>query len=337
MKSVGQFRALPIEDPLSLVDRDIPTPIAGENDLLVRVEAVSVNPADFRVRMRKADDGQFSVLGWDVAGEVIEVGQAVSGFSIGDAVFYAGNLDRPGANSEYHVVDAAIVGHRPKSLDAAAAAALPLTALTAWEALFERFGLRMEGPPTDRSLLIVGGAGGVGSIAIQLARLVPGLNVIATASRPESRAWCEKLGAHAVINHFGSMEGELAALGRQPPDFVLLLNDPDRHYSAIAQMLAPQGAICCIVPFAEPVDMNMLQRKSASFLWEFMFTRPMFNTPDKAEQGRILNHIATLIDEGRLVSTTAETLGSINAVNLRNAHARLESGRTVGKLVLAGF
>lgn len=337
MKSVGQFRALPIEDPLSLVDQDIPTPIAGENDLLVRVEAVSVNPADFRVRMRKADDGQFAVLGWDVAGEVIEVGQAVSGFSVGDAVFYAGNLDRPGANSEYHVVDAAIVGHRPKSLDAAEAAALPLTALTAWEALFERFGLRMEGPPTDRSLLIVGGAGGVGSIAIQLARLVPGLNVIATASRPESRAWCEKLGAHAVVNHFGNMEAELAASGRQPPDFVLLLNDPDRHYPAIAQMLAPQGAICCIVPFAEPVDMNMLQRKSASFLWEFMFTRPMFDTPDKAAQGRILGQVASLIDEGRLVSTTAETLGSINAVNLRNAHARLESGRTVGKLVLAGF
>lgn len=336
MKSVGLFRALPVEDPEALIDRDIPAPTPGDADLLVRVEAISVNPADYRMRKRKADDGQFSVLGWDVAGEVVAVGRAVAGFSVGDAVYYAGDLTRPGGNSEFHVVDAAIVGHRPKSLDAAAAA-LPLTSLTAWEALFERLGLRIGGPQTARTLLIVGGAGGVGSIAIQLARLVPGLTVLATASRPESRAWCARLGAHAVIDHFSDMAGQLAELGCPAPEMILLLNDPDRHYPALAEILAPQGRICSVVPFDRPVDLNLIMRKSAGFVWEFMFTRPMFGTADKAAQGRILQSIAALIDEGRLVSTATGMLGPINAANLRAAHARLESGRTVGKLVLAGF
>jgi zinc-binding alcohol dehydrogenase family protein len=337
MKAVGLFRALPIEDPESLIDRELPVPTPRETDLLVRVEAISVNPVDFRVRKRKADDGAFAVLGWDVAGEVVAVGSTVSGFAVGDAVFYAGDLKRPGANSEYHVIDAAIVGHRPKTLDAARAAALPLTALTAWESLFERIGLSKDGAPVNKSLLIVGGAGGVGSIAIQLARLVPGLDVIATASRSESRKWCEKLGAHAVIDHFGDMGAEIAELGRPAPDLILILNDPDRHYPAIADILAPQGRICSIVPFSTPPNLNLLQQKSASFAWESMFTRAVFNTPDKDVQGKILNEVAAMIDDGRLVSTAAEALGTINAENLRLAHARLERGRTIGKIVLAGF
>ncbi|WP_157091830.1 alcohol dehydrogenase catalytic domain-containing protein [Methylobacterium nodulans] len=196
MKSVGLFKSLPIEDPESLVERDISTPIPGDADLLVRVEAIAVNPADYRVRRRKADDGAFAVLGWDVAGELVATGSAGAGVSVGDAVSYAGDLPRPGGTSEFHAVNAAIVGHRPTLLTPAQAAALPLTALTAWEALFDRFGLSPDASSERRTLLIVGGAGGVGSIAIQLARLVPGLTVIATASRPLSRAWCERLGAH---------------------------------------------------------------------------------------------------------------------------------------------
>jgi len=337
MKAVGHFRALPIEDPQSLIDQDIPMPEPRATDLLVRVEAISVNPVDFRMRKRKADDGGFAVLGWDVAGEVVHVGSAVSGFAVGDAVFYAGDLKRPGANSEYHAVDAALVGRRPKSLNAIEAAALPLTALTAWEALFERIGFQREGAPIPKSLLIIGGAGGVGSMAIQLARLVPGLDVIATASRAQSRAWCETLGAHAVINHFGDVAAELAAIGRPAPDFVLMLNDPDRHYPVMADSLAPQGTICSIVPFSSPPDLNRIQAKSASFVWESMFTRPVFNTPDKGVQGDILSKVAAMIDGGQLVSTAASTLGIIDAANLRRAHAQLEEGRTIGKIVLAGF
>jgi zinc-binding alcohol dehydrogenase family protein len=325
MKSVGLLRALPIEDPQSLFDQDIPAPALGDGDLLVRVEAISVNPADCRARKRKADDGQF------------QVGPAVTGFAVGDAVYYAGDLTRPGANSEFHAVDAAIVGRRPRSLTAAEAAAIPLTALTAWEALFEGLGLPLDGSAVERTLLIVGGAGGVGSIAIQLARLVPGLTVIATASRPESRAWCEQLGAHAVIDHFADIAAQLARLGHPAPEIVLLLNAPDRHYPVMADLLAPQGSICSIVPFERPIDLNPIMRKSARFVWEFMFTRSMFDTADKAKQGQILDRVAALIDEGRLQSTATETLGTINAANLRAAHAWLEAGRTVGKLILAGF
>lgn len=337
MKSVGVLKALSIEDPESLIERDIPEPVPGAGDLLVRVQAVSVNPADYRQRRRKQDDGRFEVLGWDVAGEVVGLGADVAGFAVGDAVYYAGDLSRPGANSELHVVDAAIVGHRPKSLSPESAAALPLTALTAWEALIDRMGLSLQAPAGTHTLLIVGGAGGVGSMAILLARQVPGLTVVATASRPESRAWCEELGAHAVIDHFGDMGAQLKALGLAAPDLILLLNDPDRHYPALAELIAPQGKLCCIVPFAASPDLNLLMRKSVSFLWEFMFTRSLFSTGDRARQGAILDSVAAMVDGGQLVSTASEVLGPIAAATLRAAHRQLESGRTVGKLVLSGF
>lgn len=337
MKAIGVVRALPAEDPDALVARNIAAPRPDPRDLLVRVEAISVNPADYRQRMRKEDDGTFAVLGWDVAGEVIEIGTAVSGFSVGDAVYYAGDLTRPGANSELHVVDAALVGHRPRSISASAAAALPLTALTAWETLFEHLGLATDRPEENRVLLIVGGAGGVGSMAIQLARLVPGLTVIATASRPQSRAWCKKLGAHAIIDHTEDMRAQISRLGYPAPHLILLANAPDRHYLALAELVAPQGHICSIVPFDNPVDMNLLMRKSVSFAWEFMFTRSMFQTSDMVRQGAILNAVARLVDDGRLISTETETLGPITVDNLRRAHALLEQGRTIGKLVLAGF
>ncbi|WP_186260504.1 zinc-binding alcohol dehydrogenase family protein [Burkholderia gladioli] len=337
MKAVGQFRALPIEDPESLVDREIAMPAPRDSDLLVRVEAISVNPFDVHTRKRKPDDGVFSVLGWDVAGEVVEVGANVSSFSVGDAVFYAGDKSRPGANSEYHVVDAALVGHRPKTLDATRAAALPLTTLTAWESLYEGLGLRIDGGHVNKSLLIVGGAGGVGSMAIQLARLVPGLDVVATASRPQSQAWCKDLGAHAVIDHFSDMRAQMETLGRRAPDLILILNNPDHHYAALADLIAPQGRMCSIVPFAAAPNLNQIQPKSVSFHWESVFTRPVFDTPDKKLHGEILNEVAVMIDDGHLISTAGEALGYINAQNLRLAHAHLEQGQTIGKIVLAGF
>ncbi|TCU06296.1 zinc-binding alcohol dehydrogenase family protein [Rhizobium sullae] len=337
MKAIGHFKALPVDNAEALVDLELPKPTPGTRDLLVAVEAISVNPADFRVRGRKVDDGQAAILGWDVAGTVVGMGDEVDGFALGDAVYYAGDLTRPGANSEYHAADHRIVGHRPARLSAIEAAALPLTVLTAWEALFERLGLSPEDRGTGKTLLIVGGAGGTGSVAIQLARLVPDLTVIATASRPESRTWCEKLGAHAVIDHFGDMPAQLAAFGRTNVDLVLILNDPDRHYPALAEILTPQGKICSIVPFTGSPEINLIMQKSATFVWEFMFTRSMFGTPDIDRQRVILNSAAKLIDDGRLISTLSESLGSINSANLRAAHARLESGRTIGKIVLSGF
>jgi zinc-binding alcohol dehydrogenase family protein len=337
MKAVGVYKPLPADDPASLVDLVLPVPVPGPRDLLVRVEAISVNPADYRVRGRKADDGQPAVLGWDVAGAVVSVGGEVSGFRVGDAVYYAGDLNRPGANAEFHAVDARIVGRRPRTFSAAQAAAVPLTALTAWEALFERLGLSMDGGNRLRSLLVVGGAGGVASMAIQLAALIPDVAVIATASRAESRAWCLELGADAVIDHAGDLRRQLAELGRGEVDAILLANDPDRHFPVLAEILAPQGALCCVVPFDRPPDLNALMRKSAVFSWEFMFTRSMFGTRDIARQGEILDAVAGLIDAGRIASVATSVLEPIDAANLRQAHRLLETGRTIGKVTLQGF
>lgn len=338
MKAVGTYKAFPVDHPEALVDQEIPVPVPGALDLLIRVEAISVNPADYRVRSRKADDGQFAILGWDVAGTVAATGPNVAPeFKPGDAVYYAGDLTRPGANSEFHAVDSRIVGHRPRQLSASEAAAIPLTALTAWEALFDRMRFSRTEPNRLQTLLIVGGAGGTGSMAIQLAKLVPGIRVIATASRPESRAWCQNLGAHDVIDHFGDMREQLASLGLPHVDAILVLNDPDRHFPALAEILAPQGTLCSIVPFKETPDINSLMRKSATFVWEFMFTRSMFGTSDIGAQRDILNTVARLVDAGQIKSVATQDLGTVTAENLRAAHSRLESERTIGKLTLTGF
>ncbi len=337
MKAVGVCRALPADHPESLIDLEIPVPVPGPFDLLVRVEAISLNPTDYRSRYRKVDDGRAAVLGWDAAGTVVAVGQAVSTFRPGDTVYYAGDTTRPGANSEFHAVDSRIVAHRPRMLTATAAAAVPLTVLTAWEALYDRIGFLPDGTGRFKTLLIVGGAGGVGSIAIQLAKQIPGVRVIATASRPESQQWCRDLGADDVIDHFGAMPKQLADQGIPSVDAVLLANDPDRHFPALVDLLAPQGVICSIVPFARAVDMNLLMRKSASLVWEFMFTRPMFSTADMGRQGDILATVAGMIDDGTIRSAATRDLGRITAENLRAGHALLETGRTIGKLTLTGF
>jgi len=338
MKAVALTRYLPIDDPQSLLDVELPTPVPGAHDLLVRVEAVSVNPVDTKVRSPKPlIETQPKVLGYDAAGTVEAVGESVDGFQPGDRVYYAGDVTRPGSNAQFQLVDARLAGHAPRSLDLAEAAALPLTAITAWELLFQRMPFDSEHGGEDKSLLVIGGAGGVGSIAIQLARRA-GFTVIATASRNETTEWCRTMGALHVVNHRHPLAPQLEALGFGQVDAVLNLADTDHYWDAIGQLLAPQGHVGLIVEPAGALRIgDPYKAKCIGIHWEFMFARARFNTPDMAEQGRILERVASLIDAGELRGTRTETLVPINAANLREAHRRLESGSTIGKLALAGW
>ena len=306
---------------------------------MVEIKAVAVNPVDTKVRAPKdAVEQTPRVLGWDAAGVVQAVGPDVSRFKVGDKVFYAGDITRPGTNSEFQLVDERIVGNMPSSLSFEQAAALPLTSITAWEALFER--LQVPTPPRAvprKTILIIGGAGGVGSTAIQLAAKVAGLTVIATASRPESEKWVRELGAQYVVNHFGDVQAQLKDNGFDSVDYVLMLNDTDQHFPAAAAVIAPQGMICTIVENAAPLRVDLLKAKSAGFVWEFMFTRSMFQTADMQEQGNLLDEVARLIDAKVLVTTVNQVLSPINATNLRQAHAALEAGHVIGKIVLKDF
>lgn len=336
MKAIGYTQSLPIDDPRALLDIELPEPVPGPRDLLVEVRAISVNPVDTKIRMRvQPEAGQHQVLGWDVAGVVHAVGSDVSLFKPGDEVFYAGALDRPGANSELHRVDERIVGRKPASLDFAAAAALPLTSITAWELLFERLQIA-EGSERSESLLIVGAAGGVGSILTQLARQLTGLQVIGTASRSETRDWVRDLGAHEVIDHSEPLAAELKRVGIDEVSHVASLTHTDVHLPQIVEALRPQGRLALIDDPAS-LDISLLKRKSLSLHWEFMYTRSMFQTADMIEQHRLLNRVAELIDRGVLKTTLGEHYGTINAHNLRRAHAFIESGKAKGKIVLEGF
>lgn len=338
MKAIGYRASLPIDTPDSLIDVTLDTPVPTGRDLLVRIDAVSVNPVDVKLRANAAPaDGALRVLGFDAAGTVEAVGPDVTLFRPGDAVFYAGAVDRPGANSEFHVVDERIVGPKPKSLTAAEAAALPLTAITAWEMLFDRLGLsRGATAEAGRSLLIVGGAGGVGSIAVQLARRLTGIRVIATASRPETAAWAREMGAHDVIDHSGSIPDQIRALGLSGVDCVFATTGTDQHFTALAEIVAPQGRIGLI---DDPglIDVRLLKRKSVSLHWEMMFARSLFQTADMAAQHALLAEVSRLVDDGTLRTTLTETLGRIDAETLRRAHALIETGKARGKIVLEGF
>ncbi len=338
MKAVGVYQYLPIEHPQSLQDVEVATPVASGKDCLVAVKAISVNPVDTKIRAPK-DQVEKSprILGWDAAGEVIAVGDEVENFSVGDRVYYAGDITRPGSNSEFQLVDERIVGHMPTGLDYVQAAAIPLTGITAWEALFDRLGVSREGKNEGSNILIIGGAGGVGSIAIQLAKRVAKLNVIATASRDESRQWCMTLGADYVINHRNSLVEELADKKLSNIEYILCLNNTDQHWPAMAEIIAPQGCICSIVENAKPIDLNDLKSKSATFAWEFMFTRSMYKTDDMIEQQILLNSIAELINSNELVTTVNEVIHPINAENLRKAHSLIEQGSAIGKIVLADW
>ena len=338
MKAVGLYQYLPIDNQQSLLDVEIDTPTASGKDCLVAVKAISVNPVDTKIRAPKDKiEDTVKILGWDAAGEVIAVGDEVEHFSVGDKVYYAGDITRPGSNSEFQLVDERIVGHMPQALDFPQAAAIPLTGITAWEALFDRLNISSEGQHEGRNILIIGGAGGVGSIAIQLAKKVAKLNVIATASREESREWCTTLGADNVVNHRNNLVEEMSAQDCGSIDYILCLNNTDQHWTAMAEIIAPQGIICSIVENAEPLDINLLKSKSATFTWEFMFTRSMFSTDDMIEQQKLLNAIAQLINNNELVTTVNEVIRPINAENLRKVHAFIEQGRAIGKIVLADW
>jgi NADPH:quinone reductase-like Zn-dependent oxidoreductase len=390
MIAVGLYEYLPIEDPQSLVDLDIPQPNhASGHDLLIAVKAISVNPVDTKVRRGlipitvQIEKGTPLILGWDAAGEVVEAGSNCTLFKKGDAVYYAGSISRPlGTNCEFHLVDERIVGRKPKSLSFEEAAALPLTAITAWEALYDRLSLYpdfVKGKtaatshplmPTDAPytsnnkrnelqsyILIIGGAGGVGSIAIQLAKNLvfhssfpssrsttsphsfPGIKVVATASRTESVEWCKRMGADFVVNHHKDLQSQIKdVIGIDYVDYILCLNETDGHFESMKQLVAPQGKICSIVQTKGPVDLGgVLLHKSATFVWELMFTRSLFQTPDMISQHYLLNSIADLVDNNKLKSTLTDVLSPINSDNLRKAHKKLESGSTIGKIVLTGF
>jgi zinc-binding alcohol dehydrogenase family protein len=353
MRAVGLRRHLPISDLEALLDLELPIPDLRPHDLLVRVEAIGVNPVDTKLRAGKgASDERLHepplVLGFDCCGVVEALGPAAAAsgsWQVGDRVMAAGDVTRQGCNAELVALDHRLCGRPPRSLGAAEAAALPLTGLTAWEGLFERLGVSPE--PTaaqqDQTLLLIGGAGGVGSMAIQLAKRAS-LRVIATASRPESRAWCDELGADAVIDHSQPLAPQLAALlGKTDPGstpsipWIANVADTDGYWDQMAALVAPQGAILAIVGNRRPLDQTLLKAKSARLCWEFMFTRAQYGTPDLEQQGRILSRIAKLVDAGQLRSTARTNLGPINAANLRAAHAQLEGGCTVGKVVLSGW
>ena len=338
MKAVAYYQSLPAEHPEALQDVQLADPTPGPHDLLVEVRAISVNPVDTKIRLGVApDNGAAKVLGWDATGVVKAVGNEVSLFQPGDRVFYAGAIDRAGANSELHLVDERIVGHMPNSLSFAEAAALPLTAITAWELLFERLQVAEGSVDQGQSLLIVGAAGGVGSILTQLARRLTGLTVIGTASRPETQAWVRELGAHHVIDHSKPLSEELARIGIGQVTHVASLTQTDQHYAQLVESLEPQGRLALIDDPLQPLDVMQLKRKSLSLHWELMFTRSLYQTEDMIEQHRLLDRVSDLVDSGVLKTTLGEHFGTINAANLRRAHALLESGKAKGKIVLEGF
>lgn len=349
MKAIGYKKSLPIEDPESLVDIELPMPAASGRDLLVKINAIAVNPVDYKIRQRApAAEGEYKVIGWDAVGEVIALGDEAAGFKPGDLVYYAGDLNHQGCNAEYQLVDKRLVGHKPKSLSDAEAAALPLTAITAWEMLFEHLDIKQHSSaasnqtaPSDEVILVVGAAGGVGSILLQLAKTLTDATIIATASRESSQAWVKKLGADYVVDHTKPLQPQINTLiadeGVGQLTHVASLNSTDTYFDSYVELLQPFGKIAMIDDPKIPLDVMKLKPKSLSLHIEFMFARSMFNAADMHEQGRLLNRVSELVDQGIIQTTIGKNLGKINAINLKIAHAELESGRSIGKIVMEGF
>ncbi len=341
MKAVGYSKSLPINDPESLTDIDLPQPVATGHDLLVEVKAIAVNPVDYKIRQRVSPaEGDYKVLGWDAVGAVVATGEAATQFQPGDAVFYAGDLNRQGSNAEYQLVDERLVGTKPKSLSEAEAAALPLTAITAWEMLFEHLAIKQRSPDatekSDEVILVVGAAGGVGSVFLQLAKAITGATIIATASRESSQAWVKKLGAHHVVDHSKPLQPQIEDLSIGQVTHVASLNGTDSYFESYTALLAPFGKIA-MIDDPKSLDVMKMKPKSLSLHIEFMFARSMFKAADMIEQSRLLNRVSDLVDRGYIQTTVGKNLGTINADNLKAAHEQLESRQSIGKIVLQGF
>ncbi|WP_436463336.1 zinc-binding alcohol dehydrogenase family protein [Acinetobacter seifertii] len=335
MKAVAYQKAGPITSPEALVDIELDTPVAEGHDLLVRVQAISVNPVDTKIRKNVSDESGWKVLGWDAVGVVEATGDKVTQFKVGDVVWYAGALNRQGSNSELQLVDERIVGHKPKTLEATEAAALPLTAITAWEMLFDRLQVPKTAPE-NTTILVIGGAGGVGSITIQLLKQLTNLTIIATASRPETKEWVKQLGADYVLDHRESLAPQIKQLGLNAPSYVFSTTQTDQHLADIVELIAPQGHFG-LIDDPEQLDIKPFKSKSVSVHWEFMFTRSMFQTEDMQKQSELLNEVSKLVEEGKIKTTVTEVLSPINAENLKQIHQQIESGKTKGKIVLHGF
>ena len=338
MKAVGLYKYLPIDASDALVDVEVDKPTPQGRELLVSVHAVAVNPVDTKMRspQDKVEETP-RILGWDASGVVEAVGPDASLFKVGDEVFYAGSFTQPGCNSEFHVVDERIVGNKPKSINFAESAALPLTSITAWESMFDRLGIQEGDSEVGKKVLIIGGAGGVGSMATQFVKQLTSLEVTVTASRPESKQWCKDLGVDHIINHYLDIPEQVHEKGIDGYDYILCFNDTDEHWLSIAAVIKPQGKICSIVETAGDVDLGALKSKSATFSWEFMFTRSMYETEDMIEQHNLLNRVAELVDSGKIKTTSNKVLEPINAKNLKAAHAEIEARHTIGKIVLQGW
>lgn len=335
MKAVAYQKAGPITSPEALVDIELDTPVAKGHDLLVRVQAISVNPVDTKIRKNISAESGWKVLGWDAVGVVEATGDKVTQFKIGDVVWYAGALNRQGSNSELQLVDDRIVGLKPKTLEATEAAALPLTAITAWEMLFDRLQVP-KNAPAHTTILVIGGAGGVGSITIQLLKQLTNLTIIATASRAETQNWVKQLGADYVLDHRQPLAPQIKQLGLNAPLYVFSTTQTDQHLADIVELIAPQGHFG-LIDDPEQLDIKPFKSKSVSVHWEFMFTRSMFQTADMQKQSELLNEVSKLVDEGKIKTTVTEVLSPINAENLKRVHQQIESGTTKGKIVLQGF
>lgn len=336
MKAVGSYKALAVNEAEAFLDVEIDKPEATGRNILVEVRAISVNPVDTKIRKRPHPDETLRILGWDASGVVTAVGDEVSMFNVGDEVYYAGCITKPGSNSEFQLVDERIAAKKPKSLGFAESAALPLTTITAWEAIFERLGVS-KGGDAGKTILMIGAAGGVGSIAIQLAKKLANLTVIATASRPESSDWCKARGADHVINHYENIGEQLDELGHPQVDFVLCLTNIAGYWKTITDVIKPQGKICTIVDFFEDGNLDLLKPKSATFAFEFMFTRSMHQTDDMDEINALLGETAAMIDSGELITTVSDVVSPINAENVRKVHATIEEGKAIGKYVLENW
>ncbi|NKC13005.1 MAG: zinc-binding alcohol dehydrogenase family protein [Gammaproteobacteria bacterium] len=333
MKAIGYTERGPISAATSVLEFDAEMPSPGASDLLVEVRGVSVNPVDVKVRANRQPEGGPRILGFDAAGVVQEVGADVTLFKPGDAVFYAGEFTRPGSNAEFQAVDERLVGRKPASLSFSDAAGMALTSITAWELLFDSFGIN-EGAGAGEALLVIGGAGGVGSILIQLAKKLTGLTVIATASRDDTVAWVKRMGADHVVNHRNPLNDEIAALGIAPK-YVATLNQTDRHFAAIIDLIKPRGHIA-LIDDPQGIDISAIKLKALSYSWEFMFARSMFQTDDMDAQHKLLCRVADMLDDGTLVATVNKNCGPLNEANLRAALAHQEAGAAIGKTVLGG-